>query len=274
MNKTLASILAAALITVATPNRVAAQLTKDGAVPNDVPFVFAGIRYGASIDDALARFGQPIRGESVGASEKRFWANDQLEVSFNNKTRLISSFTVTGPLGVNAVKRVGNNPLLGLMALSQNELIGQLGKPAKIWYENRRMSWDYEIDTRISASIFFECLNGSAKPCTQLSVYWSGMAISDPDDGVNTLGIRVNPICGHTTNSLKILLKQLPTGVTASTEEWELELYESSENGGWTLIGKSKAERAPSGGRYCRLAKGDRARGYADLKWYQAYFKR
>ncbi len=274
MHKTLAGLMAAAVIAIAPQGRVTAQDLKVGAAPNDLPFVFAGIRYGASIEDAMKRFGQPTRIESVGASEKLFWANDQLEVSFNKKTRLISSFTVNGPLGVSAVKRVDNEPLLWLLTLSQHELTRQLGKPAKIWYEDRRMSWNYEIDSKISAAVFFECLNGSAKPCSQLSVYWTGTAIWDPDDGVDASGLRVNPICARTTSATKILAKQLPTGVTASTENWEMELYENSENGSWTLIGKSKAERAPTSGRYCSLAKGDQARSYADSKWYRAYFKR
>lgn len=274
MKQMLAGLLVS-LVAITTPEGAAAQpLPTSVVAPDDMPFVFAGIRYGAAIEEAVKRFGKPARSESVGASEKVFWANDQLEVSFNKETRLINSFTITGPLGESAVRRIDNEPLLWLLTLSQNELVRQLGKPAKLFDENRRMSWDHEVNPKIGASIFFECLNGSAKPCTQMSVYWTGTAIWDPNDGVDALGLRTNPICARTANATKILAQRLPTGVTASTEQWELELYENSQTGGWTLIGKSKADRAPSGGRYCSLANGDRARSYADSNWYRVYFKR
>lgn len=274
MNKTLASILLMALVATGNPEGAAAEPPNGGAAPDDMPFVFAGIRYGAAIEEAVKRFGKPTRSESVGASEKLFWANDQLEIAFRKTTRLISSITVTGPSGVSAVRLVDNEPILWLLALSQNELIRQLGKPAKIFDQNRRVSWDYEINPKVGASIFFECLNGSAKPCTQMTIQWSGRAIWDPDDGVDALGLRVSPICARTTNAIRILGEKVPTGVTASSEKWELELYENSTSGGWSLIGKSKAEQAPPGGRYCTLASGDRAQSYAETRWYRSYFAR
>lgn len=113
-----------------------------------MPFVFAGIRYGVLIDDALKRFGQPARSEDFVASEKFFWANGQLEMSFRKETRLINGFTVTGSDGVSAVRRVDNEPLLWLLTPSQLEVIRQLGEATEIWYDNCRMSWDYEINPK------------------------------------------------------------------------------------------------------------------------------
>jgi len=273
MNKTLAASLLAALAALATPGHVAAQLTKDAAGSDDVPFVFAGIRYGASIDDALKRFGQPARSEDFGASEKYFWAKGQLEVSFNKKTRLINGFTVTGSEGVSAVRRVDNEPLLRLLSPSQREVIRQLGEPTKIWYDNRRMSWDYEINRRVSASVFFECLHGDTKPCTQLSVHWSGTAIWDPNDGVDALGLRTSPICDYSfriIKSLSIMLEQEPTGIKASNDKWDMEVY-VSQTGNWALVGKSKDPNANSR-HLCQLAKGQSTTPYVQQVWYQSYF--
>jgi len=273
MKKLLAGVLLVSLAGLAMPRYADAQSAHRSTKPDETPFVFAGIKYGASIEEAVKRFGQPIRSEAVVAAERLHWASDQLAVSFNKKTQRISGFRVTGPAGVEAVRRVDDEPLLWLFTATQEELIQQLGKPTKIWYDNRRMSWDVEVDPKVQASIFFECLNGPSRPCSELSVHWSGSAIWDPDDGVDALGLRLSPICAFTTNATKIVAQQLPTGITASNDKWEMELYENAESGSWTLIGKSTATRAPPGGRYCSLAQG-RARSYVDTKWYGAWFKR
>lgn len=274
MKNLLVVVLLPFVAALAMPASAVAQSVQRSTKPDETPFVFAGIKYSAPIDEALRRFGRPTRSESVVASDKLYWANDQLVVSFNKKTRRISGFTIRGPAGVDAVRRANDEPLLWLFTATQDELIKTLGKPGKIWYDNRRMSWDVEVDSKIQASIFFECLDGPSRPCSEMSVHWSGTAIWDPDDGVDALGVRVAPICAFTTNGTKIMARQLPTGITASNGQWEMELYENSETGSWTLIGKSTATRAPAGGRYCFLAQGSVARSYLDAKWYQAWFKR
>lgn len=274
MKNLLARVLLLSLVALAMPEGADAQTAHRSTRPDETPFVFAGIKYGASIDEATKRFGRPARSESVAASEKLYWASDQFAVSFNKKTQRINGFTISGPAGVEAVRRVADEPLLWFLTGTQQELIQLLGKPTRIWYENRRMSWDVEVDPKVQASIFFECLDGASRPCSELSVHWSGTAIWDPDDGVDALGLRLAPICAFTTNGTKIIARQLPTGVTASNDKWEMELYENAESGSWTLIGKSTATRVPPGGRYCMLARGDRARSYVDTKWYGALFKR
>lgn len=270
----LAHALLLCAVALAIPQDAAAQAPHRSTKPDETPFVFAGIKYGTSIDEALKRLGRPARSESIAASEKLYWANDQLAVTFNKKTRRINAFTIRGPAGVEAVRRVHDEPLLWFLTATQEEVIQLLGKPTRIWYDNRRMSWDVEVDEKIQASIFFECLEGRSRPCSELSVHWSGRAIWDPDDGVDALGIRLTPICAFTTNGTKIIARQLPTGITASNDKWEMEVYENAESGSWTLIGKSTGTEVPPGGRYCMLAQGDRARGYRDSKWYAALFKR
>ncbi len=274
MRNLLASVLLVSFVGLSIAERAEAQAVHRSSKPDETPFVFAGIKYGASIDEAIKLFGRPARSEAVVASERLYWSNDQLAVTFNRKTQRISGFQISGSAGVDAVRRANDEPLLWLFTATQEELIQSLGKPSNIWYENRRMSWDVEVDRKIQASIFFECLDGPSRRCSEMRVYWTGTAIWDPDDGVDALGIRVSPICAFTTNGTRIMAKQLPTGIVASNDKWEMELYENAESGSWTLIGKSTAARPPPGGKYCLLAQGSEMRSYVGTKWYEAFFKR
>ena len=277
MKTLLAPLLTAFLVTIAAPEDVAAQLLEGAVAPNEMPFTFADMRYGASIDEAVKRFGKPARTDSINELEEFFWASDQLKVTFQKRSRLISSFTVTGSAGVNAVRHVHDEPLLKLLTLSQDEVVKQLGKPNKIWYDNRRMSWDFKVNRRVDASLFFECLNGPTKPCAQLSVYWSGAAIRDPNDDDVALGpdgIFKYPTCDYDfriKKSLEVFLKELPTGIKASTDKWDMEIYADSKGGSWTLVGKSKDPGARST-HVCKLARSIDV-PYANEKWFRTYFK-
>ncbi len=273
MKTRLMLLLSALLAAGAVPHGSAAQPGQDAEAPDYLPYAFAGIRYGARIEEAIKRFGPPLRSESVAASEQLSWADGQLIISFNKKTRRINSFATNGPLGVSAVEQAQAEPLLSLLTLGKAELARQLGSPTQSSHDQRRMSWDYAINPKIKATLAFHCPNNPEQPCTELDLHWTGTAIWDPDDGVDTQGLRTHPICAWTTNAVKILAKRLPTGIRASTEQWDLEVYENTETGGWTLIGKSKATQAPEGGRYCTLASGDQPRGYVGTPWHKAYFK-
>lgn len=277
MKSKLALLMTALLVANATPEDAVAQRLEGAAVPKGTPFTFADFRYGASIDEAVKRFGNPARSDSVNEIEEFFWANDQLKVSFQKRSRLISSFTVAGPIGVNAVRRVHDEPLLRLLTASQDEVVRQLGKPDNVWYENRRMSWDFKISRWVDASLFFECLNGPTKPCAQLSVYWSGTAIQDPNDDDRALGldgILKNPTCDYAFRigkALEVMKGELPTGIKASTDQWDMEIYANSKGGSWTLVGKSKDPGARST-HVCRLARSTNA-PYNNEKWFRTYFK-
>lgn len=241
------------------------------------PYVFAGLRYGASYQDAIRLFGKPERIESSGASTELFWSSGKFEVSYRKDTGFINGFTIVGQEGVAFVRsRAPKEGTLKLLDLPAAKVADVMGKPTKIWYHDTRMDWQYEIDLHTQGSIFLECTRGAEQTCDQMTVHWSGRTTWDPNDGVDTWGLRTNPICG-TANAERNANTR--SGLVLSSEKaqtpvWELELFTNAATRNWVLAGKyrdtSVWTATPSSWELCELARGDG--DYRTQKWYGAYF--
>jgi len=86
-------------------------------------------------------------------------------------------------------------------------------------------------------------------------------------------GLYKEPVCdfGFRVKSALInIAKQTPTGIKASNDKWEMEIYNNPETNSWTLVGKSKAPDA-SANKLCRLASAQQS-PYAIEKWYAMDF--
>ena len=82
------------------------------------------------------------------------------------------------------------------------------------------------------------------------------------------------PICDfkfRIVKGLSIIAGQEPSGIGASNNDWDMEIYLNKERGDWTLVGKSKATDA-SPNKVCMLAKGLSTAPYATQKWYVTNF--
>ncbi len=85
-------------------------------------------------------------------------------------------------------------------------------------------------------------------------------------------GLYKEPTCDYDfriKKSLTILGEKHPTGIKASTDKWDMEIY-AAKDGAWTLVGKSKDPSAPSN-QLCRLASSI-DKPYDKEKWYVSYF--
>ncbi len=241
------------------------------------PYVFAGLRYGASYQDAVRFFGKPERIESSGASSKLFWVNGKFEVSHNKDTGFINSFTVVGQEGVAFVRSsVPKEHMLKLLDLPKAKVADVMGKPTKIWYHDTLMDWEYAIDLHTQGSIFLECTRGTENTCDQMTVHWSGRTTWDPNDGVDSWGFRISPICG-TANAYRNANTRrgfILSSKKAQTPAWELELFTNASSRTWVLAGKyrdtSVWTATPSSWELCELAQGDG--DYREQKWFKAYF--
>lgn len=85
-------------------------------------------------------------------------------------------------------------------------------------------------------------------------------------------GLYKEPICDYefrVKKSLTIMGEKFPTGLKASTDKWDMEIY-AAKDGAWTLVGKSKDPSARST-HICKLASSI-DRPYDKEKWYVSYF--
>lgn len=256
---------------------LAVPVVAQDAAPRDPkdspPYVFAGIRYGAPFEDAVELFGKPESIDDATASTRLSFAGGKFEVSYYESSGLINGFTVVGRDGALFVLPVAQEPMLRLLAWTKEEVLRVMGPPAQVWYDDTRHTWRYEVDKRTAASIFLECTDGLQKPCDELKVHWTGTAIWDPNDGVDALGLRTDPICDLSDDAVQIFARQVPTGIKASNDQWDMEIYENAANGSWSLMGASRTKETASWER-CTLAKGGEARGYVDAPWYRKYFRK
>ena len=237
------------------------------------PYVFAGIRYGAPFAEAIKVFGQPESVDDATASTRLSWAGGKFQVSYHQSSGLINGFTVVGRDGALWVLQKAQEPMLRLLAWTQEEVLRVMGQPGQIWLDDTRLMWDYEVDKRTASSVFLECTAGPQQPCDEMKVHWTGTGIWDPKDGLDALGLRTDPICAVSDSATRILARQLPTGIKASSEKWRMEIYENAETGSWSLLGADRARMADTRQR-CTLARGTERRGYLGTRWYQAYFTR
>lgn len=86
-------------------------------------------------------------------------------------------------------------------------------------------------------------------------------------------GMYKQPICDYSfriTKPLATMLKEVPTGLKASNDKWDMEIYANTQTGTWTLVGKSKDPAARST-QLCTLASSI-DRPYNKEKWFVAYF--
>lgn len=82
------------------------------------------------------------------------------------------------------------------------------------------------------------------------------------------------PLCRAQTNTiraLKIISGQEPTGIKASNDKWDMEIYQNKERGDWTLVGRSKNPEIPQF-MLCQLVKHTSNVSYTTQKWYGEHF--
>lgn len=90
----------------------------------------------------------------------------------------------------------------------------------------------------------------------------------------DTNGLYKEPVCeiGYRVKSLLVnIARQQPTGIKASNDKWDMEIYNNPETNSWTLVGKSKAPEAAHSSKLCRLASGLQT-PYVQEKWYALDF--
>lgn len=240
------------------------------------PYVFAGIRYGAPFAEAVKVFGQP---ESVDddatASTRLSWAGGKFQVSYYESSGFINGFTVVGRDGALWVLEKAKEPMLRLLGWTKEEVVRNMGPPGKIWLNDTRLTWNYAVDKRTASSVFLECTSGPQQPCDEMQVHWTGTGIWDPNDGVDALGMRTDPICSIGDSATRNFAKELPTGIKASSEKWRMEIYENADTGSWSLLGADRAKlKLADTLERCTLARGTERRGYLETGWYRAYFTR
>ena len=94
----------------------------------------------------------------------------------------------------------------------------------------------------------------------------------EPEYGAD--GMYRQPICDYSfriTKSLAIMLEEVATGIKASNEKWDMEIYANAKTGTWTLIGKSRDPTARST-QLCTLASSI-ARPYNNEVWFVTHFR-
>ena len=92
----------------------------------------------------------------------------------------------------------------------------------------------------------------------------------------DAIGLYKEPVCevGYRVKSLLTnIAKQPSTGIKASNEQWEMEIFANPEPQSWTLVGKSLAPEHAHSAKLCRLASA-LGTSYAGEKWYLLYFKK
>ena len=84
-------------------------------------------------------------------------------------------------------------------------------------------------------------------------------------------GMFKEPSCDYDftiKRSLEKIGKKIPTGIKASNDKWDMEIYANPTNGAWTLVGKSKTSKTSD---LCKLASGTSS-PYTQEKWFTSYF--
>ena len=89
------------------------------------------------------------------------------------------------------------------------------------------------------------------------------------------IGFYKEPVCDYgfrVKSALVNIAKQVPTGLTATNAQWEMEVFNNPESKSWTLVGKSRAGDAnPS--KLCRISSGQQS-PYEEQPWFKKYFGR
>jgi len=94
----------------------------------------------------------------------------------------------------------------------------------------------------------------------------------EPEYGAD--GMYRQPICDYSfriTKPLAIMFEEVATGIKASNEKWDMEIYANAKTGTWTLIGKSRDPTARST-QLCKLASSI-ARPYNNEVWFVTHFR-
>ncbi len=98
-------------------------------------------------------------------------------------------------------------------------------------------------------------------------------ALANPAHANPTEEIREKPVCDLdflVVNTLKDS-SFLPTGIKASSDKWDMEIYTNSKTGRWRLMGISKDSKVAPRDEVCQLAWGGTP--YTETKWYQQNFQ-
>lgn len=93
---------------------------------------------------------------------------------------------------------------------------------------------------------------------------------------IDDIGFLKEPACGFHENIkkyLEVLSGQTPSGIKASNDKWDMEIYSNPQKNTWTLVGKSRAPGAKNKFQLCYLAQDAANEPYAGQKWYELYFK-
>lgn len=87
-------------------------------------------------------------------------------------------------------------------------------------------------------------------------------------------GLFKEPICSTRSGILRgmtIFLQEESTGLKASNDKWDMEIYADKDNQSWSLVGKSKAPGTASY-HLCKIANGVRT-PYTEQPWFKKYFQ-
>lgn len=93
---------------------------------------------------------------------------------------------------------------------------------------------------------------------------------------VDDIGFLKEPACSFHENIkkyLEILSSQTPSGIKASNDKWDMEIYSNPEENTWTLVGKSRAPGAKNKVQLCYIAQDAANEPYTEQKWYKLYFE-
>ena len=94
----------------------------------------------------------------------------------------------------------------------------------------------------------------------------------EPEYGAD--GMYKQPLCDYSfriTKPLAIMFEEVPTGIKASSDSWDMEIFANSKTGTWTLVGKSRDPSARST-QLCKLASSIE-RPYTNELWFAKHFK-
>lgn len=97
-------------------------------------------------------------------------------------------------------------------------------------------------------------------------------ALVNPAHSAPTEEIRDKPTCDLDFLVIDTLKDSsfLPTGIKASSDKWEMEIYTNSKTGRWRLMGVSKDPKIAPPDEVCQLAWGGTP--YTQTSWYQQNF--
>lgn len=105
-----------------------------------------------------------------------------------------------------------------------------------------------------------------------LSSIFALSTLAPPAHSATTEEIRDKPICDLDFLMVDTMKDEsfLPSGIKASSDKWDMEIYTNAKTGRWRLMGKSKDPKIATADEMCYLAGGSSP--YTQTAWYQKIF--